>query len=161
MSQVLCAIRGGPSSRRTIAVAIDLAQEVSRPLCFLYVVSLDRVLTADEHLSRLFQRRLRQLAESVLRHARELAESRGIVAEYRVRYGLVGQEIAGLCRDLDAVYLVLGQPRPQDEDGFFTPAQYAQFVERLQGETGVRVVTAGARPAPAPSSAAPAPATVH
>jgi hypothetical protein len=159
MSQVLCAIRGGPSSRWTIAQAIDLAQEVSRPLCFLYVVSLDRVLTADEHLSRLFQRQLRQLAESVLRHARELAESREIVAEYRVRYGLVGREIAGLCRELDAGYLVLGQPRLQDEDSFFTPAQFARFAEHLQGEIGARVVIAEERPAP--RAGAPAPTKVR
>ena len=41
MSGILCAIRGGPSSRPTIATSIQLAQETGEVIYFLYVVNLD------------------------------------------------------------------------------------------------------------------------
>ncbi len=41
MSGILCAIRGGPSSRPTIATSSQLAQETGEVIYFLYVVNLD------------------------------------------------------------------------------------------------------------------------
>ncbi len=41
MPGIVCAIRGGPASKPTIARSIALAKETDLPLFFLYVVNLD------------------------------------------------------------------------------------------------------------------------
>ena len=46
MSGILCAIRGGPASKATIARAIDLAHETGARLVFLYIVNLDFLFLA-------------------------------------------------------------------------------------------------------------------
>lgn len=140
MSGIVCAIRGGPRSRSTIAEAISLAREISHPLCLLYVVNLDSMPRSGGCQAGLILERMRQLGESVLLGAQELAKAQGIVAEHRVRHGNVGEEISGLCHELDADYLVLGQPGPNKEDDVFTPARLAGFVDRVQKQTGARVI---------------------
>ena len=145
MSGIVCAIRGGPKSRSTIAKAIALAREINHPLYLLYVVNLDSMSRSGGCQADLILQRMRQLGESVLLGAQEMATAQGIVAEHRVRRGNVGEEISGLCHELDAGYLVLGQPEAHKEDNVFTPARLARFADGVQKQTGARVIQPGDR----------------
>jgi hypothetical protein len=58
-----------------------------------------------------------------------MARAQGILAEHRIRHGSVGEVIPGLCHELDADYLVLGQPGTNKGDNVFTPARLAGFVD--------------------------------
>lgn len=124
----------------TIAQAVNLAQETELPLYFLYVVNLDFLTRTMTSRVGIVAEQMRQMGESILLAAQAQATAQGISAKAEVRHGDIGEKIAGLCHDLDADYLVLGQPQPQGEDNVFSHAQLVEFIEHLEERTGARVV---------------------
>jgi len=140
MSGIVCAIRGGPSSLRTIDRAVALAQETGLALHLLYVVNLGFLNRTVTSRVRTISEEMRQMGESILIAAQERAAAQGVAAERVVRHGGVLEEIAGLCHELSARYLVLGQPVGEDEANVFTPEQQARFRARIEEETGTHVV---------------------
>jgi len=82
------------------------------------------------------------MGRSVLRTALAWASTEDVTAQGVIRQGNVGDEIASLCHDLGAVYLILGQPQPQaqGETDAFSEASLAQFIERIEKQTGAKVV---------------------
>jgi nucleotide-binding universal stress UspA family protein len=123
--------------------AITLAQEDNLPVHFLYVVS--RELMSDTALpnTNTAVEELRQMGSSMVLVAQAIANSHGIPAQGAVRYGYVEDEIAELCQDLDADYLVLSQPHGRGEIEAFTPERLARFHARIERETRARVILAG------------------
>ena len=140
MGVILCAIRGGPECQSAIAQAITLAQEAGLPVHFLYVVNRDLLSSANSAQARAVSGQIRQMGESVLRTALDLASTQGVTAQRVIRQGNVGEEIAGLCRDLEADYLILGQPRAHEERNVFSEALLPQFIEQIEKQTGAEVV---------------------
>jgi nucleotide-binding universal stress UspA family protein len=140
MTGIVCAVRGGPGSQRTIDGAVALAQETGLSLHFLYVVNLDflthtitsRVHTISEQMS--------QMGESILLAAQAKAAVQGVMGQIVVRHGEVGEEIATLCHELSADYLVLGRPGGSDEENVFTQDRLAEFRDRIYRETGASVI---------------------
>jgi nucleotide-binding universal stress UspA family protein len=147
MSGIVCAIRGGPGSRATTAEAVTLAQKTDLPVHFLYVVNLDFLTrTATSRIS-VISEEMRRMGESILSVAQDHAVAQGVPAQGVIRHGAVGEEIASLCHELKAQYLVLGRPQPDKADNVFTQARLAQFIKRLEAETGAQVVLPkGVRP---------------
>ena len=138
---IVCAIRGGPDSQATIARALALARQTDLPLHFLCVVNVDFLSSIGRDPDPALLERMRQMGESVLCAAQALANAKGIeVAEAVVRCGNVEDEIAGLCRERSADYLVLGQPQVGAGEDVFTEASLRQFIERLEARAGVQVV---------------------
>jgi nucleotide-binding universal stress UspA family protein len=140
MSVILCAIRGGPECHPTIAQAIGLAQETGLPVHFLYIVNRDLLTTANGTLAAAISGQVRQMGRSVLRTALAWASREEITAQGVIRQGNVGDEIASLCRDLEADYLVIGRPQPHKERNVFSEALLPQFVEQIEKQTGAEVV---------------------
>jgi nucleotide-binding universal stress UspA family protein len=140
MSGIVCAIRGGPSSQATIAQAIALAKETGLPLHFLYVVNLDFMShTSSSHVQPV-SGEMHQMGEFILIKAEEAAAEQGVRAQGTVRKGKVREEIAGLCHEIEAEYLVLGRPHIEGEDNIFTQALLTQFIDQIEQETGAQVV---------------------
>jgi len=140
MGVILCAIRGGPECLPTIAQAITLAQETGLTVHFLYIVNRDLLSGASSAQACAISGQIRQMGKSVLRTALALASTQGVTAQGVVRQGNVGDEIASLCRDLGADYLILGQPQAQGEKDAFSEALLPQFIEQIEKQTGARVV---------------------
>jgi hypothetical protein len=109
-------------------------------LYLLYVVKMNSMPCSSECHTDLILERMRQLGESVLLGAQKMAKAQGIVAEHCVYCGDVGDEVSGLCHELDADYLVLGQPVAHKADNVFTPARLAGLVDHVQKQTRVRVI---------------------
>ena len=151
MSEIICALRGGPDSRATIRRALTLAQETSLPLHFLYVVSRDLVPDTTSCSANTVKERLRQMGSSMVLVAQAIANSHDIPARSAVRYGCVEDEIAGLCQDVNASYLVLSQPHDHRETSVFTPDRLVRFRARIEREAGVELVLAEGY-GPSPSS---------
>ena len=63
-----------------------------------------------------------------------------LLAQGVIRQGNVGEEIAGLCRDLEADYLVVGHPQPHEERNVFSEDLLPQFIEQIEKRTGAKVV---------------------
>jgi len=140
MGVILCAIRGGPECQPAIARAITLAQETGLPVHFLYVVNRDLLPSANGAQARAISGQVRQMARSVLHTALAWASTEGVTAQGVIRQGNVAEEIAGLCRDLEADYLVLGRPQAHEERNLFSEALLPQFIERIEQQTGAEVI---------------------
>lgn len=143
MSGIVCALRGGLDSRATITRAITLAQEAGLPLHFLYVVNRGLVSDTTSRSAHTAAEQLRQMGNSMVLEAQAIANSHGIPAQGAVRCGYVEDEIAGMCRDVDADYLVLSQSASHKEENVFTPERLARFCARIEREAGAKVVRVG------------------
>ena len=140
MSAIVAAIRGGPDSTPTIAAAIELARETGLPLYFLYVVNLDFLTHTSSTRVHTISQEMHQMGEFILLSAQANAEAQGVSAEGIVRHGNVGEEIVDVSHELDADYLVLGQPKLQQEESVFTQDLLRQFITQTEEQTGATVV---------------------
>ena len=140
MSGIICAIRGGPDSQVTINKAIDLAEKTALPLSFLYVVNLDFLTRTSSTRLHTISKEMHQMGEFILLAAQATASARGITAGGIVRQGNVGEEIVALCHELQADYLVLGQPQFHEEDSLFNQERLRRFIEQTESQTGARVI---------------------
>jgi nucleotide-binding universal stress UspA family protein len=142
MSGIVCAVRGGPDSHPTIARAIALAKETGLPLFFLYVVNLDFLDHTTSSRTKTISEEMHQMGEFILLTAQARAAEQEVAAEGVVKEGVVVTEIAELCREIGAGYLVMGQPRIESEDSIFSATVLADFVGRIEAQTGAKVVLA-------------------
>jgi nucleotide-binding universal stress UspA family protein len=142
MSGIVCAIRGGPHSRKTIRRAIDLAKETKLPLSFLYIVNLEFLSHTISSRVHTIQEEMHQMGEFILLTAQASAEEKGVESQGIIRNGKVREELIRLCHELKTDYLVLGQPKIDREDSLFSQDMLKQFVEQTERETGARVILA-------------------
>jgi len=140
MSGIVCAIRGGPDSQPTIKQAIALAKDNNLPLYLLYVVNVDFLSHTTHTRIRTLSKELREMGEFILLTAQTTAEAQGVTAHGVVREGNVGDEIIGLCHELGADYVVLGRPQTRHEENIFTHDLLQEFSQRIEQETGAKVV---------------------
>lgn len=141
MSGIVCAIRGGPASQPTIQKAISLAGETRLPLYFLYVVNLDFLSHTASSRVRTISQELHQMGDFILLTAKDRAQAQGIPAQGLVRHGTVMEEIIGVCREIEADFVILGQPLGQEgEEDIFTHERITNFSERIETESGASVV---------------------
>ena len=139
MPGIVCAIRGGPASQVTIDRAVELASENTLPLYFLYVVNLDFLSHTASSRVRTITQEMRQMGDFILLTAQEKALSLGVIAKGVVRQGNVGEEIVTMCREINADYVVLGQPKGQEEDDIFTQERLLKLSQRIELESGAEV----------------------
>jgi nucleotide-binding universal stress UspA family protein len=140
MSGVICAIRGGPHSHPTIDCAIDLAIEHDCPLQFLYAVNVEFLARASLSRPDTITKEMHHLGEFIVLAAQTAAEKRGIKASGVVREGDVSEEIIALCHETGADYVVVGRPHHRVQESVFTHDLLQKFADRIQKETGARVV---------------------
>jgi nucleotide-binding universal stress UspA family protein len=143
MPGVVCAIRGGPSSKSTVERAISLAKETQLPLYFLYVVNLDFLARTESSRTRIISQEMHEMGEFILTTARSSAETEGIMAEGVVRHGEVREEIINLVKELSADYIILGRPQGEQDQDLFTMERLRSFSKRLEEESGAKVVLTG------------------
>lgn len=142
MPGVVCAIRGGPASQITIDRAVSLASETGLPLFFLYVVNLDFLSHTASSRVQTISREMHQMGDFILLAAKEKAIALDITAQSVVRQGSVGEEIITVCQEVDADYVVLGQPLGEDEEDVFTQERILEFRKRIESESGAQVIFA-------------------
>lgn len=142
MSGIICAIRGGAASQPTIRQAIRTAREVGEPLYFLYVVNVDFLLHTSHSRVQTISRELRELGEFILLTAQTRAEGEGVSAQGILREGSVSEVIVALCHELGADYVILGRPRSRQAENVFTHDMLSDYSQRIEQETGARVIFA-------------------
>ena len=141
MPGIVCAVRGGPASRITINKAVELARETELPLYFIYVINLDFLSHTASSRVRTITQEMRQMGDFILLAAQERACILGIDAQGIVRQGVVEEEIIAICREVDADYVVLGQPLGRDEEeDTFAQERILEFSQQIEAESGARVV---------------------
>jgi hypothetical protein len=106
----------------------------------LYVVNLDFLARTATSRVGVITQEMRQMGKSILSMAQARATEQGVMARGVIRHGAVGEQIAHLCHEMDADYLVLGRPEPDKEENVFTQVRLTQFIDRLEAETGAKVI---------------------
>jgi nucleotide-binding universal stress UspA family protein len=140
MAGILCAVRGGPASKPTIAQAIALAVETKLPLHFLFVVNLDFLTHTTSSRTHTVSEQMDQMGEFILLAAKESAAEQGIKAVGEIRHGNVMEQITQFCHEIEADYLVLGRPRTERAVNVFTHELLAEFIARIEEQTGAKVI---------------------
>ena len=140
MSGIVCAVRGGPGSHPTIQRAINLAEEKSLPVYFLYVINLDFLAHTSSGRTKIVKEEMQKLGEFILLRARKQAEARGVQVEGVTREGKVRQEIIKLCKERQADYAVLGHQSSDAEKNVFSQQQYRQFIKQIEKGSQAQVI---------------------
>ena len=140
MSGIVCAVRGGPGSHPTIQRAINLAEEKSLPVYFLYVINLDFLAHTSSGRTKIVKEEMQKLGEFILLRARKQAEARGVQVEDITREGKVRQEIIKLCKERQADYAVLGHQSSDAEKNVFSQQQFRQFISQIEKESQAQVI---------------------
>lgn len=140
MTGIICAVRGGPASKPTIAQAITLAVETQLPLHFLFIVNLDFLTHTSSSRTHTVSEQMDQMGEFILLAAQESAAAQGVKAIGEIRHGDVMEQITQCCHEIEADYLVLGRPRTEKEANVFTHDLLAEFTTRIEQQTGAKVV---------------------
>ncbi|MDQ4076304.1 MAG: universal stress protein [Chloroflexota bacterium] len=146
MSGIVCAIRGGPSSASTITQAVTLAKETGLPLYFLYVVNLDFLSRAGTTRKHTISEEMAEMGEFILLSAQATASERGVSAEGIVRQGSVEEKIIELSNELDADYVLLGQPQDKTAENVFSQERLKAFAQRIEQNTNAQVIFPEAQP---------------
>jgi nucleotide-binding universal stress UspA family protein len=142
MSGIVCAIRGGPASRPTIERSIQLAADTGLTLYFLYVVSLDFLSHTTLSRTHLISQEMAEMGEFILLNAETGAQAQGVTTARVIRHGEVGDEIARLCSEIRADYVVLGAPKGQQESDVFTHEKLSTLVEEIKRGSQAEIVLA-------------------
>ena len=141
MSGIVCAIRGGASSKPTINLAIQTAIQTNLPIYFLYVLNLDFLKRGRQSRTQTISEEMQELGEFILLAAQAQAEQKGVASEGIIREGhVVGDVIIALSRELSADYVILGRPQEAKSENVFTHEQLDLFGRYIEEETGAQII---------------------
>jgi nucleotide-binding universal stress UspA family protein len=141
MPGIVCPIRGGPTSRVTIDRAIDLANQTSLPLYFLYVVNVEFLSHTTTNRVQLAEDEISKMSGFILTTAQQRAIQKGISPKDGViRVGNVADEIIRLCKEVQADYVVLGRPVEESDNSLFAGREMQNFLARIKSECEAEVI---------------------
>ena len=140
MNRILCAVRGGPGSEKTIATAIALAKKERARLVFLYVINLGRYLSSSGDRMESISMEMRRMGEYVLLMAQAMAAREGVVADTFVREGGVLEEIFAICQEMEMEIVVMGKPIPNSNENCFSLEKLKAFAEKMEADYGVEII---------------------
>lgn len=148
--RILCAVRGRPESRSTVARAIDLALSTTDArLTFFMVMDLEFLAQATPTMSppRVVYRRLLEMGQFTLMILCDRAKNRGVKdVDYIVRSGNVREELQKLIDETKIQVLVLGRPVGRPASDVFSPQEFESFTAQLEEEAGLQVVKVDSDP---------------
>jgi nucleotide-binding universal stress UspA family protein len=140
MPGVISAIRGGPGSQPTIEKAIAFSKETNLPLYFLYVVNLDFLARTETSRTQFLSQEMHEMGEFILLLASAKAEAQNLTVKTFVRRGEVREQMIKLCQELNADFVVMGQPHRRKDTDLFTSQKLKDFVHLIEAETGASVI---------------------
>ena len=139
--RILCAVRGGPESRKTATHAIDLALQLGASLTFFRVMDAEFLDHATIGPLRLVYGELREVAEFALLILCDRARRRGITdVNYVIGEGDIRARLRLQAAQAEGDILVMGRPVRSPGSNVFKEAGFDAFVAELERESEVRVV---------------------
>lgn len=143
VKHIICAVRGLPKSRETVTTAIDLALEHKCQLTFCWVIDAEFIGQSLPTLTplRSAYQQLEDLGEFSMLILCDRAGRRGVEkVDYLIRKGELHTQLQRAASELNADLLVIGRPGPEGGPSRFSPAEFDEFVKRLEGEFKIWVV---------------------
>ncbi len=139
METIVCAIRGGDTSRRAQERAIVLGQERHGLVIFVHIIDTELIHMMDTSLTDAVQVEMEQIGSALLTIAVERAQAQGVKAEKVLRTGPVRQTLEAFLREVQATVLVLGAPDGGSKYNTFSKPEFDAFVEQLKTTLGIHV----------------------
>lgn len=137
---ILCPVRGGKQSMKTVARAVELAQAREAHLVFLYVVDVDFLGFATVARVKVMVDELTETGRFTLSILEDRARGRGVSRVGSViREGTIREVIRDVAEEVGATQLVLGRPVVTPGVISFTKGAYKQLVDCLQNDVGLKV----------------------
>ncbi len=135
MNHIVCAVRGQPQSRATVARAMELTLEHGARLTFIHVMDAEFLAHATVGIPRLMYRELRAMGEFMMEILKEQAKQRGVhEVDAVLLEGRVEEEIPRFLEESGADLLILGAPARNA----LSPEAFSALVRRVAA-LGVRM----------------------
>lgn len=137
---ILCPVRGGKQSMKTVARAVELALSRDARLVFLYVVDVDFLGFATVARVKVMVDELTETGRFTLSILEDRARGRGVSrVGSEIREGAIGEVIRQVAGEVGATQLVLGRPVITPGVLSFTSGAYNRLVASLRDEAGLQV----------------------
>lgn len=138
--RILCPVRGGKRSDKTVARAIELARARDAALTFLYVVDVEFLGHATVARVKLMTEELTETGTFTLTKLAQRARAAGVVeVDTVIREGHIGEVILEVIRDTGAGLLVTGRPGQTPNVVSFTERTFSTLLADLRAATGVEI----------------------
>ena len=137
---ILCPVRGGKKSARTVERAFALAEQSGQRLVFLYVVDVDFLGFATVARVRLMAEELMETGRFALSILADKARARGIEQiEEITREGKIQTVITQVAAEFDTRVLVIGRPVRTPGIPSFAAPDFEKMLAELAETTGMRI----------------------
>ena len=141
ISQIICAVRGGPESRATVTRAIDLALESGARLTFLHVLDAEFLEYATIGPLSVVYRELKEMGTFAMLILVDRAQRRGVEdVDYVVLEGNVRRHLRGFAIKTEAEVMVMGRPTRSPGRNAFDFAEIDAYAADLAAEASLRII---------------------
>jgi len=140
LQKVLCPVRGGKRSSKTVERAIELAKERDCKLIFLYVVDVDFLGYATVARVKLMVDELVETGSFALEILSEKATDAGVKeVEPVILEGSITETIRDTVRERGATVLVTGKPGQTPAVKSFTESEFESFLRSLKEQFDLEI----------------------
>ena len=140
LTHILCPVRGGPQSAKTVDRAIERALESSADLSFLYIVDVDFLSYATVARVRLMVEELIETGRFTLTILSEKARNRGVEQVHSIiREGSIRQVIREVATEVGATLIVIGRPSRGRVANIFSSDNFEPFIRSLEDALSIQV----------------------
>lgn len=143
ISQILCAVRGGPESRETVSYAIELALQTGARLTFFHAMDAEFLNHATIGPLSVVYQELVEMGQFTMLILCDRARRRGVAnVDYVVREGNVRKQLRQAAIETRAEVMVMGRPTRSRSRNVFAFDEIEAFSAELAAEGGLRLVLA-------------------
>jgi nucleotide-binding universal stress UspA family protein len=141
ITQILCAVRGGPESRETVTYAIDLALESGARLTFFHALDAEFLNYATIGPLSIVYQELVEMGKFTMLILVDRARRRGVEeVNYVVWEGNIRKQLRRAAIETRAEVMVIGRPTRSPSRNVFKPEEMEGFAAELSEEGGLRLI---------------------
>jgi len=141
LDYIVCAVRGGPESRDTVTLAIDLALEHKARLTFFHILDAEFMAYATIGPLSVVYNELAEMGKFAMLILCDRAQRRGVArVDYVVQEGNVRKKLRQFITETLADVVVMGRPTRSPGYNVFKSGEFEAFVAGLEGVSDVRII---------------------
>jgi nucleotide-binding universal stress UspA family protein len=138
---VVCAVRGGPESRRTVSYAIDLALEHQAHLTFFHVLDAEFMGHATIGPLGVVYNELVEMGTFAMLILCDRAQRRGVEqSDFIVREGNVRTQLSQFVAETDAELFVIGKPTRSPGKNVIKLNEFENFIASLEAAGKLKII---------------------
>jgi nucleotide-binding universal stress UspA family protein len=141
LSQILCAVRGGPESRETVTYAIELALKENARLSFFHALDAEFLNHATIGPLSVVYQELVEMGKFTMLILCDRARRRGVAeVNYVVREGNIRRQLHLAAKETHAEVMVMGRPTRSPTQNVFKSDEMDKFSADLAEQGQLRLI---------------------